>query len=245
MGVVIEGDEWLSLSIGEKEVRKMNKKGLIIIVFSLMLISLINMAYATDSTSTENSTDMLSLDEDNQAIEVVSVTDTPCDNLTSISHEEDKLSTLKNTYIDAKDEVTYDVIGQNFEVKLLTIDKKPITNAKIKFSVNGKSYESKTDSNGKASFQIRLDDGQYKLTTKFAGNSQYASCSKQTIIKINNTRYIAANLNSMQIQDILDNAKANNVIIFKGDIYENVNLIINKRIVLIGNGNTLTIFDQD
>ena len=218
---------------------KINKKRLAIIVFSLMLITLVNMAYATDAESIENSTEILSLEECNQTIDSLSVAETPYNNLTIPSQANDNLSASKSTYIDAEDEVTYDVIGQNFEVKLLTSDNKPVSNAKIKFLVNGESHESETDSNGVTSFKIRLDDGQYKLTTQFAGNSKYKSCSKQTLIKINNTRYVSENLTSMQIQDILDNAKANNVIIFKGDIYENVNLVINKRLVLTGNGNTI------
>lgn len=143
------------------------------------------------------------------------------------------------TYIDAPSEVDCDVVGQQFEAKLLTKTNKAVSNAKITMSLDSADYNLKTDSKGSASLQIRLDDGQYILTTTFKGDSNYKPCSKQTIIKMNNTRVVDEGLTSSEIQSILDNAKPNNVILFKGDVYEDISLIINKRLVLIGNGNTV------
>lgn len=48
-----------------------------------------------------------------------------------------------------------------------------------------------------------------------------------------------AGLSNNQIQQIIDNAKANNIILFLGNSYENVNLVINKRLTLLSKSNTV------
>lgn len=209
-----------------------NRQWINIALILILFISCINVIYAEETYTNETDSPALS------QIGNQSINDESSDNLLSIDNA-DLLTAKQNAYIDAPDEVAYDVIGKNFEVTLLSKDNKAISNAKIIISIDGQNHELKTDSNGKTSIQIRLDDGQYKVTTKFQGNSQYNSCSKQTMLYINNTKVIGENLSNVEIQNIIDNAKANNVILFKGDLYENVNLIINKRLTLIGNGNTV------
>lgn len=201
-----------------------NKRWLNIAFILILFISCINVIHAEENCTNQTDGNLLS-QIDNQSVYERS--------------SDDLLTAKQGTYIDAPDEVEYDVIGKNFDVTLLSKENKAIPNAKIIISIDGESHELKTDSNGKASLQIRLDDGQYKVTTQFQGNSQYNSCSKQTLLYLNNTKVIGENLTNDEIQAILDNAKANNVILFKGDLYENVNLIIDKRLTLIGNGNTV------
>ena len=195
---------------------------------ALLFISCVSIAYAADDNI--NQTD-IQLQVQNDGEPILEQQDQMNESKLSASPED--------TYIDAPNEVSYDVIGQKFEVRLLTQDNQPITDAKITISIDGVNHELKTDSNGKTSLQIRLDDGQYQITTKFDGTSSYKSCSKQTSLYINNTKVVGENLSNLEIQEIINNAKANNVLLFKGDVYENVNLVIDKRLTLIGNGNTL------
>ena len=145
------------------------------------------------------------------------------------------------THIDVKSNTTFDVVGDYFKIKLSNDKNKAIPNAKVTFKVNGVSYDRTTNSNGIASLQIRLNDGTYKIVTKFAGNSKYKSSSITTTIKMDNTRVVDSGLSNSEIQNIIDNAKANNVILFKGSSYSNVNLAITKSLTLLSNtGTTLT-----
>lgn len=216
-----------------------NKKCFSIVFISLLFISCMSIVCATDNPNGITDAQLLVQDDNETALEQPMQADNIDVNQNTAELEDKLTASKKDTYIDAPNEVTYDVIGQNFEVKLLTTDNKVISDAKLTISINGTNHELKTDSAGKASLQIRLDDGHYKVTTRFQGNSLYNSCSKQTLLYINNTKVIEEGLSNLEIQEILDNAKANNVILFKGDVYENINLIINKRLTLVGNGNTL------
>ena len=60
-----------------------------------------------------------------------------------------------------------------------------------------------------------------------------------TTIAINNTKVVPEGLSGAEIQKIIDNAKTNNVILFAGSSYENVNLVINKRLTLLSKSNTV------
>ena len=229
----------------------MYKKCFSIVFILLIFISCISLTYACDNNTTETDSHMLVPDDDSSDLEqplenvendnntVELENDDRGNDTLTLENKNTLTASKKNTYIDAPNEVTYDVIGKTFEVTLLTQDNKPISDAKITISLDGNTHELKTDSNGKTSLKIRLNDGHYKITTKFQGNSLYNSCSKQTSLYINNTRVVEKDLNSQEIQKIIDNAKTNNVILFKGDLYETVNLVINKRLTLIGNGNTI------
>ena len=200
----------------------MAKKSLIVI-FSIIFLLALNscVAYEMDnSTDLDSVSDILmSSDVGNQSLKA--------------NNE------LMETHIDVVSNTTFDVVGDYFKVKLLDNENKSISNAKITFSVNGVSYKDTTDNNGIASLQIRLRDGSYNVTTKFAGDSKYKSCSDLTEININNTRIVKEGLSGSEIQKLIDNAKANNVILFAGSSYENVNLVINKRLTLLSNSNTV------
>ena len=156
------------------------------------------------------------------------------DNLT-VSQSSSKVP----TQIDVVSNTTFDVVGDNFKINLSDEDNKPISNAPVSFTIHGVTYDKNTNSKGIASLPIRLVDGSYKITAKFSGNSKYQSSSKTTTITVNNTRVVEEGLSNSEIQKIIDNAKANNVILFKGSSYENVNLVIDKRLTLLSNSNTV------
>ena len=56
---------------------------------------------------------------------------------------------------------------------------------------------------------------------------------------MNNTRIVDEGLSNSEIQKIIDNAKVNNVILFKGKSYTDINLVISKRLTLLSNVNTV------
>ena len=56
---------------------------------------------------------------------------------------------------------------------------------------------------------------------------------------MDNTREVESGLSNSQIQNIIDNAKSNNVILFKGSSYSNINLVITKCLKLQSNVNTV------
>ena len=150
-----------------------------------------------------------------------------------------KLSSLIKTEIDIESKPTFNVIGGNFKIKLVDENKTVIANENVTFDLEGNTYQKTTDEGGIASLKLILDDGSYNITTIFSGNSIYGASSKTTSFTINNTRVVDEGLSNSEIQDIIDNARANNVILFRGDNYENINLIINKSLTLISNSNTL------
>ena len=145
-----------------------------------------------------------------------------------------------NTHIDVASKTDFDVVGDYFKVKLSDSSNNILKNTKVTFTVNGKTYSQNTDSSGIASFQIRLNDGSYNIVTKFAGNSNYKASSLTTKITMDNTREVESGLSNSEIQNIIDDAKANNVIFFKGSSYLNINLVITKCLTLQSNvGTTL------
>ena len=56
---------------------------------------------------------------------------------------------------------------------------------------------------------------------------------------MSNTRIVDAGLSCSEIQKIIDNAKDKNIILFKGKSYSDINLVINKRLTLLSNVNTV------
>ncbi|MBR4447144.1 right-handed parallel beta-helix repeat-containing protein [Methanobrevibacter sp.] len=165
----------------------------------------------------------------------------PNEPVLKLSNDTQTLQASKQeTHINVTSNTTFDVIGDYFKVKLSDSNNSPLKNTKVSFALNGKTYNVNTDSAGVASLQLRLNDGTYKIVTKYAGNSNYKASSLTTTIKMTNTRIVEAGLSNSEIQSIIDNAKANNVILFKGSSYSNINLVITKSLTLISNvGTTL------
>ena len=180
-----------------------------------------------------------------QEIENTTVDDVVTEGLQSdvlaASHDMQALQTTKsNTSFNVESTTEFDVIGDYFKVKLTDGNANTLNNVKVTFKVNGKTYNAYTDSSGIASLQIRLNDGSYNIVSKFAGNSMYNPCSLSTKITMDNTREVDSGLSNSEIQNIIDNAKPNNVILFRGAVYSNINLVIDKSLTLISNvGTTL------
>ena len=156
-----------------------------------------------------------------------------------VSQTDSISSNLIKTEIDVKSYANYNAIGGNFKIQLIDENKTAIANQNVTFVLNGVDYYGITDDDGIASLKLRLDDGLYNITTNYLGNSIYAASSKTASFTINNTRIVDEGLTNSEIQDIIDNAKVNNVILFKGNSYENINLIINKSLTLISDSNTI------
>ncbi|WP_296875788.1 right-handed parallel beta-helix repeat-containing protein [uncultured Methanobrevibacter sp.] len=158
-----------------------------------------------------------------------------------MSDDSDTLQAAKvATRIDVESVTEFDVIGDYFKVKLSDENNNTLKNTKMTFTVNGKTYTQSTDSSGIASLQIRLNDGTYKIVTKYAGNANYKASSLTTTIKMTNTRVVDSGLSNSEIQSIIDNAKPNNVILFEGSSYSDIHLAITKCLTLQSNvGTTL------
>ena len=198
----------------------MNKKLIIMVLLALTLITI----NACAAQEIDNSTDVN---------ETLSISDDP---VLETTNDTQVLEASKaNTHLEVAGQTSFDVIGDYFKVKLLDGNNKAIQNTKVTFTVNGKTYNQNTDSSGIAKLQIRLNDGTYNIVSKFAGNSNYQASSLNTKITIDNTREVESGMSNAQIQDIIDNAKTNNVILFKGKSYSDINLIITKSLTLQSN----------
>ncbi|MGX8693651.1 MAG: right-handed parallel beta-helix repeat-containing protein [Methanobrevibacter sp.] len=160
--------------------------------------------------------------------------------LSNLGNSADSNSTdLIKTDIDVVSYTNFNAVGGNFKIKLVDENKTGLASQNVTFDINGVTYDRITDDEGIASLKLRLDDGLYNITTEFFGNSVYGASSKTTLININNTRIVDAGMPNSQIQEIIDNAKVNNVILFNGGSYDDINLIINKSLTLISNSNTV------
>ena len=202
----------------------MDKKTLLMLLIAFTLLTM-NVCVAQEL---DNSTsDVLEIDSDSvQSLEAANDTDI-------------LQASGVSTHFDVESATEFDVIGDYFKVKLSDENNNVLKNTKVTFTVNGKSYTHNTDSSGIASLQIRLNDGTYKIVSKYAGNSNYKASSLTTTIKMNNTRVVDSGLSSSEIQSIIDNAKPNNVILFKGSSYSDINLVITKSLTLQSNVNTV------
>lgn len=198
----------------------MSKKSLIII-FSLLILLSLNTCMAQD------------LNETNLKFENNHLNHTMESQLLSTSNE------LIDTHINIESNKKFDVKGDYFKVKLLDKNNNYIKNAQIVFSINGANHKCITDGKGIASFKLNVNDGTYKIISKFNGNSRYKSCLKTTTIYMKNVITVEKGLSNLEIQNIINKAKPNNIILFKGEVYENINLVINKRLTLLGNSNTV------
>lgn len=202
----------------------MNKKAFIVVLLVLVLFSLnFAVAHEMDNSTSE---DLFSQSDAN----LLSVSNT---NQTIL-----KESGVK-TQIDVESNTNFDVIGDNFKVKLSDEDGNPLKNTKVTFTLLKKTYTKTTNSKGIASLQLNLNDGSYNITTKFAGNSNYKSSSLTTQITMDNTRVVDSGLSNSEIQKIIDDAKDKNVILFKGKSYSDINLLIDKRLTLLSSVNTV------
>lgn len=74
-------------------------------------------------------------------------------------------------------------LGQ-FKIKLVDVRGNTIKNKVVKFTINGKTYSKKTNSNGIATLDIKMRSGSYKMTVTSPKTSIYNKVSKTYTIKI-------------------------------------------------------------
>lgn len=202
----------------------MNRKAFIVVLLVLVLFSL-NFSVAHEMDNSTNH-DLISQEDSN----LLSVSD---NNPTVLKESELK------TQIDVESNTNFDVVGDYFKIKLSDENGNALNNTKVTFTLLKNTYTKTTNGNGVASLQLNLNDGSYNITTKFAGNSNYKSSSLITQITMDNTRVVDAGLSNSEIQKIIDDAKDKNIILFKGKSYSDINLVINKRLTLLSNVNTV------
>lgn len=200
----------------------MDKKIFIVVLCILVLFSL-NFTVAQE---VDNST-------------VVGVEEASGELQTDLNQPSLKNSSLIDTHIDIVSNTTFDVVGEYFKVKLSDKNNNSISNAQISFTFLNVTYLRTTDLDGIASLKIGLADGDYNIASKFAGNSKYGSSLNTTTITVSNTRVVDEGLSNTQIQKIIDNAKENNVILFLGKSYSDINLVITKSLTLLTKSGTV------
>ena len=212
----------------------MNKRTLLAILAVFVLLTL-NVCAAQEIENT-GAEDVVSTTLESEVLEVSNDTQV----LESYNESDMLQASSVNTKISVESKTSFDVIGDYFKVRLTDANNKALKNTKMTFTVNGKTYNINTDSSGIASLQLRLKDGTYNIVSKFAGNANYKASSLTTKITMDNTREIESGLSNSEIQNIIDNAKPNNVILFKGSSYSDINLVITKCLTLQSNvGTTL------
>ena len=200
----------------------MDKKIFIVVLCILVLFSL-NFTVAQE---VDNST-------------VVGVEEASGELQTDLNQPSIKNSSLIDTHIDIVSNTTFDVVGEYFKVKLSDENNNSISNVQISFTFLNVTYLRTTDLDGIASLKIGLADGDYNIASKFAGNSKYGSSLNTTTITVSNTRVVDEGLSNTQIQKIIDNAKENNVILFLGKSYSDINLVITKSLTLLTKSDTV------
>ena len=104
-------------------------------------------------------------------------------------------STQKSTSSASKSKVTlkasdvkmYYGDGSKFKITLKDNKKNAIKSAKVKISINGKTYTKETNSKGEACIGLGFDSGKYKVTTTYEGSSKYAKKSISNTVNIKST----------------------------------------------------------
>ncbi len=120
---------------------------------------------------------------------------------------------------------------------------KALANGKISYTLNSNTYSATTDSNGIAKININLNEAKdYPLTIKFLGNTKNKAIAKTNTITIRegeNIAFVDKSLPNSEIQKIIDSSIAGNTVEFLGDVYNNINLNINKGLNIISNVGTV------
>ncbi|MDO5831271.1 MAG: transglutaminase domain-containing protein [Methanobrevibacter sp.] len=126
--------------------------------------------------------------------------------------------------------------SKTISVKLLNkFGYAPSSGKIIKFTVNGKSYNAKTNSKGIASLKLpSLKDGIYTVKYKFAGNNFYKASSTSSKVTI-----IPSKTPTFTVKSTTTFGKGSNTP-FKVALSSGSVLLANKKVTLTVNGNTYT-----
>jgi parallel beta-helix repeat protein len=130
--------------------------------------------------------------------------------------------------------------GENkaYTISLKDINGNNLIGQNIKISINGVDYIRTTDENGQGKITIRLHPGDYHVKTEYLGNSLYEISNCENDIKVLKGIFIFDKSSNEQIQNIINSAHENSILIFNGKTYENIALNINKPLKITGLKNT-------
>ena len=105
------------------------------------------------------------------------------------SLEKNTLSTTNKQKVTLKvhDVIMYYNGGQKLSVTLTDQNKKPISNAKLKVSINGGTHSIVTNKNGVGQLNLNLKSKTYSVTTTFDGTSIYEKASAKSTVTIKST----------------------------------------------------------
>lgn len=122
----------------------------------------------------------------------------------------------------------------NYTVRLVDSNSKPIANQTVRVNVNSSIFSGVTNNEGFITFDFSdMGDGRYTLTALYKGNEFYDSSSNSTTLYKYDGVLISSNLNSYQIQNIIDKASPGTRLYFTDEYYSNLYLVINKPLSLI------------
>ena len=89
--------------------------------------------------------------------------------------------------LDVNDVVMIYHDGSRLVAKLTDFQGKPIANATLYFTINGRTYPKTTDANGTAFIGLNLDSNVYTSTISYNGSDKYNAVSKNITVTINPT----------------------------------------------------------
>ena len=133
--------------------------------------------------------------------------------------------------------------GSYYNVLLIDNDTNALDNQELLITFynenQSKSYTVHTDEKGVSEIQINFNPGNYTVKVEYSGNEKYSPCetTNKIIINKNNTLYIPQNISNDEIQKLIDSSNGS-AIIFLGENYNNISLIINKPLNITTNINT-------
>ena len=133
--------------------------------------------------------------------------------------------------------------GSYYNVLLIDNDTNALVNQELLITFyNGnqsKSYTLYTNEKGVSEIQINFNPGNYTVKVEYLGNEKYAPCetTNKIIINKNNILYIPQNISNDEIQKLIDSNNESNIL-FLGENYNNISLIINKPLNITTNINT-------
>lgn len=108
-----------------------------------------------------------------------------CENKETLSATQ--TTTKENVYLTAPDVKMYYKDGTTFKVTLKDKNKKSITKAKIKITINGVTYNKVTDTKGTTSIALNLKSGTYNVLTSFAGTAKYSPQNVKSTVTVKST----------------------------------------------------------
>lgn len=121
--------------------------------------------------------------------------------------------------------------SKNFTITLCDENGDAIAGQEIIFTVDGKNISKTTDSSGRAGINVASKAGSFDVAVYYAGSDRYTSDSKineVTVLDEGNIVYVDKDLPNSEIQNVLDSCDDGDIVIFLGDEYDNISLIVSK-----------------